>query len=153
RGSPRWRLGLSRMAVSSPALREALSDIVGSRDLLDTASALDAHAIDGISPRWVARPGNVDEVSRLLGLAHAERLAVSPRGSGSALSFGNPPKRLDLVVDLSRLRAITEYVSEDMVANVEAGMPLVVLGRELGTHGQMLALDPLGGSSRSIGGV
>src|SRR5262249_43712288 len=77
----------------------------------------------------------------------------SPRGSGSALSLGYPPKRLDVVVDLSRLRTITDYVPEDMVASVEAGVPLAALGRHLGEHGQMLALDPPGGSSRSIGGV
>jgi FAD/FMN-containing dehydrogenases len=28
-----------------------------------------------------------------------------------------------------------------------------VLGRELGKHGQMLALDPYGGLSRTVGGV
>jgi glycolate dehydrogenase FAD-binding subunit len=92
-------------------------------------------------------------VSRILALAHAERLAVSPRGSGSALALGNPPRRLDLVVDLARLHAVADYVPEDMVASVEAGTSLAALGRQLAERGQMLALDPLGGSSRSIGGI
>jgi len=141
------------MAVSSPALSDALAGIVGSGDLVDDAAALDAHVVDGVRPRWVARPASAEEVSRLLALAHAERLAVSPRGSGSALGLGNPPRRLDLVMDLARLDAITDYVPEDMVASVEAGTSLATLGRQLAKHGQMLALDPLGGSSRSIGGV
>ena len=59
------------MAVSSPALRDALADIVGSGDLIDVASALDAHAIDGVRPQWVARPGTVEDVGRILALAHA----------------------------------------------------------------------------------
>jgi glycolate oxidase FAD binding subunit len=141
------------MAVSSPALRDALAEIVGSEDLLDTAVALDAHVVDGVRPRWVARPENVEEVSRVLALAHAESLAVCPRGSGSALGLGNPPKRLDLVLDLGLLHAVTDYVPEDMVASVAAGTALAVLGRQLAKRGQMLALDPLGGSSRSIGGI
>ena len=141
------------MAVSTPALREAFADVVGSENLIDTAAALDAHAVDGVRPRWVARPGNAEDVGRMLALAHAERLAVSPRGSGSALSLGNLPRRIDLILDLGRLRALTEYVPEDMVASVEAGMSLGALGRALAGPGQMLALDPPGGSSRSLGGV
>jgi len=141
------------MAVSTPALREAFADVVGSEHLIDTPAALDAHAVDGVRPRWVARPGSAEEVGRMLALAHAERLAVSPRGSGSALSLGNPPRRIDLIVGTSRLCALTEYVPEDMVASVEAGMSLGALGRALAGPGQMLALDPPGSSSRSIGGV
>ena len=141
------------MAVSAPALREALIDIVGSESLIDAARALDAHAVDGVRPRWVARPGNADELSRVVALAHAEGLAVSPRGSGSAVALGNPPRRLDLVVDLARLREVSDYVPEDMVASAEAGVSLAALGRSLAERSQMLALDPLGGSSRSIGGI
>ncbi|PYO57348.1 MAG: FAD-linked oxidase [Candidatus Rokuibacteriota bacterium] len=141
------------MAGSSPALAEALADIVGREHLVDEAPALDAHAVDGVRPRWVARPGGVEEVGRVLTLAHTEGLAVAPRGSGADLALGNPPRRLDLVVDLARLNAVTDYVPEDMVATVEAGASLAALGRRLAERGQMLALDPIGGSTRSIGGV
>ena len=88
-----------------------------------------------------------------MALATLENLAVAPRGSGSALDLGMPPARLDLVLDLSRLTGILDYVPADMVATVQAGVTLDVLGRELGRHGQMLALDPYGGPSRTVGGV
>ncbi len=140
-------------AVSSAALLDALTDIVGREHLLDGADTLAAHAVDAVSPRWVARPGKVEEVSRLLAFASAERLAVTPRGSASALALGNRPRRLDLVLDLSRLDAITEYAPEDMVASVEAGARLDALVRRFAKRSQMLALEPIGGSSRSIGGV
>lgn len=141
------------MAVSSPALLDALADIVGREHLLDGADMLAAHAVDAVAPRWVARPGSVEEVSRVLALARGEGLAVAPRGSGSALALGNAPRRLDLVLDLARLDAITEYVPEDMVASVEAGAPLSALRRRFAQRSQTLALDPIGGSSRSIGGI
>jgi glycolate oxidase FAD binding subunit len=86
-------------------------------------------------------------------LATAEELAVAPFGSGSALDLGMPPARVDVALDLSRLTGIMEYVPVDMVATVQAGVRLDVLGRELGKHGQMLALDPYRGSSRTVGGV
>jgi glycolate oxidase FAD binding subunit len=78
---------------------------------------------------------------------------VVPRGSGSALDLGMPLARVDVALDLSRLTGIMEYVPPDMVATVQAGVRLDALGRELGKHGQMLALDPYGGPSRTVGGV
>jgi glycolate oxidase FAD binding subunit len=104
-------------------------------------------------PRWGVRADSAEGVSRLLRLARAEGLAVAPRGSGSSLALGNPPRRLDVVLDLTGLSALTDYVPEDMVASVEAGLPLAALAGRLARRGQMLALDPIGGASRSIGGI
>jgi len=86
-------------------------------------------------------------------LAATEHLVVAPRGSGSALDLGMPPLALDIAMDLCRLDGIVDYVPADMVATVQAGARLDTLARELGKHGQMLALDPYGGSSRTVGGV
>ena len=141
------------MAVSAAALGDAFAAIVGGGHLTTAPSQLAAAAVDGVTPRWLARPGSLDEVSRVMALATAEGLAVAPRGSGSALDLGAPPLRLDAVLDLSRLAGILEYVPADMVATVQAGVTLDTLGRELGKHGQMLALDPYGGASRTVGGV
>jgi glycolate oxidase FAD binding subunit len=141
------------MPVSSPALTDALADIIGREHLIGDALALDAHAVDGALPRWVARPAGMEETGRVMALARAEGLAVVPRGSGAALALGNPPRRVDLVLDLGRLDAVLEYEPDDMVATVQAGAPLAVLARRVAERGQMLALDPVGGASRSIGGV
>ena len=135
------------------ALGDAFAAIVGGEHLTTAPSQLAAAAVDGVTPRWLARPGSLDQVSRVMALASAEGLAVAPRGSGSALDLGAPPSRLDAVLDLSRLAGILEYVPADMVATVQAGVTLDTLGRELGKHGQMLALDPYGGASRTVGGV
>jgi len=141
------------MAVSSPALVEALAEIVGREHVVIEPSVLARYAVDDVTPRWVARAGSAEDVSRVLALASAERLAVAPRGSGSSLAMGNVPRRFDLVLDLTRLNAITDYVPEDMVGSVEAGLPLGALAGRLAERGQMLALDPIGGRSRTIGGV
>ncbi|MBI2198228.1 MAG: FAD-binding oxidoreductase [Candidatus Rokubacteria bacterium] len=141
------------MAVSAPALREALAAIVGADCLVSDAAALAALAVDGVTPRWAARPGSVEEVSRLLALASAEGLHVIPRGSGSSLDCGMPPGRVDLLVDCGRLSAILDHSPEDMVATVQAGLSLAALGAALGRHRQRFPVDPVGGASRSIGGL
>ena len=141
------------MAVSEVALRDALAEVVGGQHLLADPGTLARAAVDGRAPRFVARPAAEGEVSRLLAVATAERLAVAPRGSGSSLALGAPPRRLDLVLDLGRLDAVTEHVPADMVVSVQAGATLGALGRHLAGHRQRLSLDPPAGAGRTIGGV
>jgi glycolate oxidase FAD binding subunit len=141
------------VSVSAPAVADALATIVGREHVAGSGDELFAVPVDGVVLPWRVQPSSLDEVSRIVKLAASERLVVAPRGSGSALHLGMPPARVDLALDLSRLTGIMEYVPADMVATVQAGVRLDVLGRELGKHGQMLALDPYGGRSRTVGGV
>ena len=141
------------MAVSAPALHDALADIAGREHVLSEPAALAAHAVDAMRPAAVVRPANAEEVGRTLALCASERLAVVVRGRGSSLALGNPPRRLDVVLELSRLAAVRDYVPEDMVATVEAGVTLGALAAHLAPQRQMLALDPPNGEGRSVGGV
>jgi glycolate oxidase FAD binding subunit len=141
------------VAVSAPAVHGALADIVGREHCLREPAVLDRAAVDGLMPSAVVSPGSAEEVSRVLALCAAERLAVMPRGAGTSVGLGNPPRRLDVVVDLRRLAAIREYVPEDMVATVEAGASLDALAARFLPHRQRLTLDPPGGGPRSLGGV
>ena len=136
------------MSARAPA--DALATIVGREHVVGSPPGA---AVDGVQPRWQVSPGSVDEVSRMMKLAASEHLVVAPRGSGSALGLGMPPAAIDIAMDLCRLDGILDYVPADMVATVQAGVRLDMLGRELGKHGQMLALDPYGGPSRTVGGV
>jgi len=141
------------VAVSAPALHDALIGIAGEAHVLRGAAAVASYAVDGLVPAAVVRPGSIDEIGRLLALCTAERLAVIPRGAGTSQALGNPPRRLDLVLELGRLTTVRDYVPEDMVATVEAGVTLDALAAHLAPHRQMLALDPPGGGPRSVGGV
>jgi glycolate oxidase FAD binding subunit len=141
------------VAVSTPALHDALAELVGPAHVLRDPVARARHAVDGLVPGAVVRPGGAEEVSRVLALCSSERLAVVARGAGTSQGLGNPPRRLDLVLELGRLAAVREYVPEDMVATVETGLTLAGLAAHLAPHRQMLALDPPGGDARSVGGV
>jgi glycolate oxidase FAD binding subunit len=132
------------------AVRDRLADIVGSVYVADAPAAL---AIDGVRPRFVARPADVEQVSRLTALARDEGWAVVPRGSGTALGLGNPPARADLLLDLARLHRVVQYEPADVTVAVEAGACLEELDRTLGKHGQFLPLDPPGWRTRTLGGV
>jgi glycolate oxidase FAD binding subunit len=141
------------MTVSAPALAEALGDIVGRESVVVDAAALAAHEIDGTRPRWVVRPASGEAAARVLALAHAERLAVAPRGSGSTLGLGWPLARLDMVLDCRGLGGVIDYTPEDMVLSVGAGASLGAIAARLAPHRQRLPIDPPGGQGRTIGGV
>ena len=141
------------MPVSIQALTDALAGVVGRDRLLTDSPRLTSYAVDGLLPAWVARPTRVEEVSRLLTLASEERQAVVPRGSGTLMDLGNPPRRVDGVLDLSDLSSVVDYEPADLTASVQCGLSIAALAARLTARRQFLPLDPLEGMSRSVGGV
>jgi glycolate oxidase FAD binding subunit len=99
-------------------------------------------AIAGVMPRFAASPATVAEASALLAAAAAADLAVVPRGGGSKLGWGAPPRRCDLVVDTTALDQVVEHAAGDLVARVQAGVSVARLAEVLAGAGQQLALDP-----------
>jgi glycolate oxidase FAD binding subunit len=141
------------MAVAGRSVGEALVSIAGREGVRDDDAALAAAAIDGLRPRWLVRPGSIEQLSRVLALAHDAGLAVIPRGSGAALELGSPPARADLVVDLRGLDQVIEYNPADLTVTVQAGVSAGALAARLAPHRQWLALDPPGSAARTLGGI
>ena len=109
-------------------------------------------AVQGVVPAWVAEPATVAEAAEVMRVAAEHGLAVVPRGAGTRLSWGMPPSRCDLLVDTRRLDRVIEHAAGDMVAKVEAGLPMDRLAEVLAAQHQRLALDiPLAGAT--VGGT
>jgi len=68
-------------------------------------------AVAGVMPRFAASPATVAEAGALLAAAAAADLAVVPRGGGSKLGWGAPPRRCDLVVDTTALDQVVEHAA------------------------------------------
>jgi glycolate oxidase FAD binding subunit len=139
--------------VKARPIGEALGTIVGRSAVRDDADARSAAAVDGQAPRWIVRPASIDQLSRVVALAHDEKLAVVPRGGGSALDLGNPPARVDLVVELAGLDQVVEYNPDDLTVTVQAGISAGALAALLEPRRQFLALDPPGMAGRTLGGI
>jgi glycolate oxidase FAD binding subunit len=118
---------------------EDLQRIVGAEHARE---ATPEDAVDGVEPAFVAEPGSVEETSELLRLASDEGLAVAPRGGGTKMGWGNPPRDLDLILSTTRMNEIVEYVPGDQVVRVQAGMRLHDLQERLAGSDQMLGIDP-----------
>jgi glycolate oxidase FAD binding subunit len=121
------------------------------------SAASSGDAVAGVRPSYVAWPASVAEASAVMTAAAGLGLAVLPRGTGTRLAWGAPPRRCDLVVDTSRLDQVLEHEAGDLVARVQAGVRIDELARVLGRAGQQLSLDlpeaPGGAGRGTVGGV
>ncbi len=118
---------------------EDLQEIVGEEHAREAAPE---DAVDGVAPSFVAEHGSIEETSRLMRLANDEGLRVAPRGGGTKMGWGNPPRELDLILSTARMNEVIEHVPGDQVVRVQAGLNLETLQERLGRSDQMLAIDP-----------
>jgi glycolate dehydrogenase FAD-binding subunit len=130
--------------------RSKLIALIGP-DYVQTAGPADAVA--GVQPSVIVAPANEREVAVVLRLSNEAGLAVTPRGGGTKLGWGNPPSKADLVLSTARLSEITEHAWADLTVTVEAGCTIQKLQQSLAQHGQRLALDSVWPEKATVGGV
>jgi glycolate oxidase FAD binding subunit len=99
-------------------------------------------AVCGVVPRRVVVPSGTDSLAGVMAAAHENGLSVTPRGGGTALDWGWPPRSLDLLVDASALSWI-DHNAGDLVVEVGAGTPMADLNAALAAAGQRLSYDPV----------
>ena len=127
-----------------------MGSIVGREGVLGDPAAF---AVDGPTPQAAVAPATYEQTAEVMRYAHAEGLAVIPRGAGAHMHIGNVPERYDIALSLSRLNAVVEHEPADLTATVQAGLTLGELQTRLGGAGQILPLDPPGGELATIGGI
>jgi glycolate oxidase FAD binding subunit len=115
------------------AVREALGEAALERD----ATGL---------PRAV--PDSTDAVAQLFALAHARNWTLRLEGHGGWLPADAPA---DLAVSTRGLARVVSVAPADLVATVEAGVPLDALHRALTAEHMWFAFDPPGRPNRSLG--
>jgi glycolate oxidase FAD binding subunit len=126
-------------ATGTKVSLEDLQKIVGEERAREATSE---DAVDGVSPSFVAEPGSVEEMSELMRLASREGLSVGPRGGGTKMHLGNPPRELDLVLSTARMNEVIEHAPGDQVVRVQGGTRLEDLQSQLAGEEQMLGIDP-----------
>ena len=117
------------------------------------ASDPDCDTVDGVRPGLCARVDSPDGVAAALAICQRLDAVVAPRGGGSHLGLGQPPERVDLLLDLSELNTVIEYRPADLTLAVAAGARLADVQTLLASEGQMLALDPASEPSSTVGGL
>jgi glycolate dehydrogenase FAD-binding subunit len=137
------------MLITS-SIGEKLRAAVGSQNL---RAAAVGDSVDGVQPQFVAQPGSEEQLASLLSCANEMEVGVIPRGGGTKLDWGNPPKRADLILSTARLDRILEHAWADLTVTVQAGCTVQALQNTLAQHGQRLACDCLWPDRSTIGGL
>jgi glycolate oxidase FAD binding subunit len=135
-------LPVSRLSLES--IRETLRAIVGPDRVNfdhDSGSAT------------IAEPESESEIAEVLRFANNAGLAVIPRGGGTKLDWGNPPRRTDIVLSTARLNQVIEHAWADLTVEVQSGCTIAHLAEVIARNGQTLPVDALWPKKATIGGI
>jgi len=138
------------MAIRPFAIGEKLAAAL-STECIRPAQVSDGVA--GIQPQLLVEPADEQQLAEVLRLANDANLVVIPRGGGTKLDWGNPPRRADLLLSTRSLNKIIEHVWADLTVSVEGGCTVTALQAALAQHGQRLAIDPLWPEHATVGGM
>jgi glycolate oxidase FAD binding subunit len=101
---------------------EALKDILKVEWVKSDPETLSAHSVDDLTPKAVAFPESLEQVSQVVKMAQKEKWAVLPWGSGSKIGVGNPPSHIDLVISTNRLNKIIDMDTANLTVTAQAGV-------------------------------
>src|SRR4051812_12276838 len=73
-------------------------------------------------PDLVIKPSTSDEISKILKLANAYKIPVTPRGAGTGLSGGALPVKKGIVLSMERFNKIVSIDERNFQATVESGV-------------------------------
>jgi glycolate oxidase FAD binding subunit len=140
---------VSATGISLDVTRE-LRAICGEEYVTEDAADIGRSQFDGEHPIVVVKPGSAEEVTAVLQVAHARRLSVKPAGG---LTPKRSEKRIDVVLQTSRLTQVEHYDHADLTVGVGAGMTVAQLNGMVAADRLLFACDPPQPGRATVGGV
>jgi len=111
-----------------------LAPSIGESSIRTDPETVAAYAVDGMRPGAVVFPKDTQAVAHIVAYANRKGLAVVPTGSGTKIDRGNPPRRFDLVVCLSRMDHMIDVDTANLTLTVEAGVKFRDIQARLATE-------------------
>jgi glycolate oxidase len=141
---------------AAPSLRQRLADLIGHDAVRDDDATLALHSQDkwfaSVRPDVAVFPTSTAAVSAILRFANAERIPVTPRGSGFGYVGGCVPAHRGIALSLARMNRIKEIHPADGVAVVEPGVITGHLQAAVREHRLFYPPDPASLKDCSLGG-
>jgi len=141
----------------SPEIISGLQAAVGEEWCLTGKADLMAYSYDATPlyqrlPSAVVLPRTTDEVAAVMRLAHAHRIPVYTRGSGTNLSAGAVPRPGGIAMALNRMNSIVEIDQENLTATVQAGVITATFHKAVEALGLFYPPDPGSMTTSTLGG-
>ncbi len=137
---------------------EALQAAVAPGAFTRDPAALAGRAVDASfippegDPVALVAPRTTDEVSAVMRIAHEHQIPVVPQGGLTGLAGGASAVEGAILLDLSRMTAITRIDTDDHVAVAQPGVITEHLANAVAEHGLFYPPDPASWSTSTIGG-
>jgi glycolate oxidase len=142
----------------SPGIIAQLEKIVGKPSVLTTKEDLATYSYDGTTtwsyaPEVVVFPTSTVQISEIMKLASDNRIAVTPRGSGTNISGGSVPTRGGIVLCTTKMNRILDVNKANLTATVEPGVVLQDFYTLLAKDNLFYPPDPQSYLSCTMGGT
>ena len=133
-----------------------LRKIVGHEAVLDRSEDLALYeydaGVDKSRPGAVVLAHNTEQVSKIMRVAHANKIPVVPRGAGTGLSGGAIAAKEAIVLSTARMNRILEVDIPNQRAVVQPGVVNLELSNAVAKYGYYYAPDPSSQKACTIGG-
>jgi alkyldihydroxyacetonephosphate synthase len=143
-----------------------LADIVGEKNVSLSAADKVAYSVDyywvselwhekgneRLEPDFIVFPGSTEEVSRIMILANEYRIPVTVWGGGGGSQGGALPVCNGIVLDMKRMKRVTDIDHKSMTVEVETGIIMQHLEWELEKYGVSTMHFPASIYCSTVGG-
>lgn len=111
------------------------------------------YSIDNISPNNIELPKTTHDLSNIVADSYINNQSISPWASGSLINLGNTIKRLNTIIDLSKMESLIDHNPGDLTLTTSANIKINEINELLKKHGQQINLDPPLPEKTTIGGA
>jgi FAD/FMN-containing dehydrogenase len=144
--------------MAGQAFIDTLVDIVGPTQVLTSEDLTSSYVRDWTgrfvgSTHAVVRPGNVDEVARVMAACETARIPVVPQGGNTGLVGGGVPRSGEIVLSLTRLDTIGRVDVHARAVTVGAGATIAAVQHHAAQAGLDYAVDLASRGSATVGGT
>ena len=141
------------MNSTAARLAQRFAAEFGADSVAADPAQLASHKVDGQLPALLCRPANEEQLSTALRLCAEHEAAVIPCGAGTAMTIGNAPRHVDVVISTERLARILDHDPANLTVSAESGIVLARLQGELRNQQQFAPVDPPFPECTTIGGI
>ena len=140
------------MDLVSALKKAGFKNATREKKIIDELSR-DKSPVIGSTPVAVVWPSSAAQVSKLMRFCNSEKIGVTVRGAGSALTGSSVPTGKSIILDMEHFNHILEINIYDKYVVVEPGVVLGDLNKKLAKYGYFYPPDPGSSGFATVGGT
>jgi glycolate oxidase FAD binding subunit len=134
-------------------LKQRLESALAAGAVVWEADALSRYQVDGKEPALVVTPQSAAEIAAALRICSDVEATVIPRGSGTAMAIGNPPRSADVVLVLNKFARVIEHDGANLTVTVQSGAALRDVQAGLEAQRQFVPFEPPCADCATVGAI